>query len=122
MSLHLNSDQDKASILNNTFTNSFNRSIPGIGHGDLPDVALVDCPTEFLCTEDEVYELLSNLDITKANGPDISARMLKETALSITPIVTHLFNVSIPYSKIRRPLRPQKLSINFIAFSTEQTP
>jgi len=60
----VSSDQDKANILKNTFTNSFNHSIPGIGHGDLPDVALVDCPTEFLCTEDEVYELFSNLDIT----------------------------------------------------------
>ena len=50
-------------------------------------------PLKSLCTEDEVYELLSNLDITKANGPDdISARMLKETALSITPIVTHLIS------------------------------
>jgi len=95
------SDQHKANILNNTFTNSFNHSIPGIGHGDLPDVALVDCSTEFLCTKDEVYELLSNLGITKANGPDdISARMLKETALSITPIVTHLFNISITPWKV----------------------
>ena len=49
----------------------------------------------------EVYELLSNLDITKANGPDdISARMLKETALSITPIVTHLFNISITLGEL----------------------
>ena len=95
------SDQQKANILNNTFTNSFNHSIPGIGHGDLPDVALVDCPTEFLCTEDEVYELLFNLDITKANGPDdISTKMLKETALSITPIVTHLFNISITLGEL----------------------
>ena len=95
------SDQDKANILDNTFTNSFNHSIPGIGHGDLPDVALVDCPTEFLSTEDEVYELWSNLNITKANGPDdISARMLKETALSITPIVTHLFNISITHGEL----------------------
>ena len=46
-------------------------------------------------------DLMSNLDITKANGPDdISARMLKETALSITPIVTHLFNISITLGEL----------------------
>jgi len=48
-------------------------------------------------------DLMSNLDITKANGPDdISARMLKETALSITstPVVTHLFNISITLGEL----------------------
>ena len=48
-------------------------------------------------------DLMSNLDITKANGPDdISARMLKETALSITstPIMTHLFNISITLGEL----------------------
>jgi len=39
---------------------------------------------------------MTTLDTTKANGhDDISAKMLKETALSITPVVTELFNLSI---------------------------
>ena len=48
------------------------------------------CSPDLLC---EVAELLSSLDTTKASGPDnISARMLKETARSIAPSVTNLFN------------------------------
>ena len=40
--------------------------------------------------------LLSNLDTTKSTGPDdISALMLKNTALAIAPLVTHLCNILI---------------------------
>ena len=36
--------------------------------------------------EGEVHEMIMSLDTSKANGPDgISAKMLKGTALSITP-------------------------------------
>ena len=49
-----------------------------------------------MCNEEEVYQLLSSLDVTKANGPDgISARTLKHTATSITPSITKLFNLSL---------------------------
>ena len=75
---------------------NFNHSLPGLTLSDLPLTSPDSCPTDFLCTEEEVYSLLSTLDTTKANGHDhISARMLKETALSITPAVTELFNISI---------------------------
>ena len=41
-------------------------------------------------------EVLTSIDTTIANGQDnISAIMLKKTALSITPAVTKLFNVSL---------------------------
>ncbi len=54
---------------------------------------LTQIPLNNRCTEDEVFNLLSNLDTTKANGPDgISAKMLKATAETITPM---LFNLSI---------------------------
>ena len=50
-----------------------------------------NCPEDFLCTEEEVYEMLLSLDTSKANGPDgISAKMLKCTALSITPSLTQV--------------------------------
>jgi len=75
--------------------------VSGLHLSDLPDVASADCPIKFLCTEDEAYKLLSNLDITKANGPnDNSARILKETALSNTPIATHMFNISITLGEL----------------------
>ena len=28
-----------------------------------------DCPTELLCTEDDILELLVSLDVTKPSGP-----------------------------------------------------
>ena len=50
-------------------------------------------PEDILCTEDEVFHLLSSVDPTKAAGPDrLSARMLKHTATSITSAITALFN------------------------------
>ena len=48
-----------------------------------------------------MYDLLSTLDVTKANGhDDISATMLKKTAMSITPVITELFNTSIRLGEI----------------------
>ena len=89
------SNVDKANLLNATFVSNFNYSLPGLTGQFLSD-APHSCPTDLLCTEDEVYNMLSTLDTTKANGhDDISARMLKETATSVTPYVTKLFNTSI---------------------------
>lgn len=54
------------------------------------------CPDDFLCSEDYVFHLIHSLNVDKSSGPDgISVRMLKYTALSITPSVTRLFNLSI---------------------------
>ena len=59
---------------------------------------LEEFPDELLCSEEEVLQLLSRLDIhvSKANGPDnISACMLKATASTIAPSVALLFNQSL---------------------------
>ena len=96
-----NSGLDKANLLNITFTNHYNRSVPELSISDLPKVVPTDCPDDIFCSEDEVYELLCTLDTTKSSGDDdISARMLKETALSITPAVTQLFNISLKLGAI----------------------
>ena len=51
---------------------------------------------DILCTPDEVEHLLLGLELSKANGPDlVSAYMLKNTAASIAPSVTNLFNLSL---------------------------
>ena len=69
---------------------------PPLSFSDLDDLNI---PNErdiddIQCTVDEVQHLLKSLDISKSNGPDgISARMLKETASSIAPSVTRLFNL-----------------------------
>jgi len=76
---------EKANLLNASLVKNFNHSLPVLTLSDLPHTSPNSCPTNFLCTEEEVYSLLSTLDTTKANGhDDISARMLKETALSGT--------------------------------------
>ena len=83
-------------MLNNYFKKCFNNSLPPLSFSDLDDLNI---PNErdiddILCTVDEVQHLLKSLDISKSNGPDgISARMLKETASSIAPSVTRLFNL-----------------------------
>ena len=95
------SNLDKANLLNSTFMKNFNYSVPGLQTDDSLNIVPHTCPSDLLCTEDEVYDLLSTLDVTKANGhDDISATMLKKTAMSITPVITELFNTSIRLGEI----------------------
>ena len=62
----------------------------------LPPPDPFECPDYLLCTEDQVYNLILSLDVSKATGADnISARMLKGTVSSITPSLTKMFNLSI---------------------------
>ncbi len=80
--------------LNKQFYQIFNHSLPPLDPDSFKQPKR-DLPENLRCTEDEV---LSNLDTTKANGPDeISAKMLKATAETITctPSITMLFNLSI---------------------------
>ena len=84
-------------MLNSFFVTCFNSSQSPLTQADSnslnPDCA---CPEGILCTEEQVFDLLHTLDVSKANGPDgISARMLKSTARSIAPSVTKLFNLSL---------------------------
>ena len=45
--------------------------------------------------------MLFALDTSKASGPDgISGKMLKETAISIAPVLTELFNMSLTCGRI----------------------
>ena len=60
-----------------------------IQHSDIPEVNPEDPYGSIQCSEDEVYNLLCSLDTSKSNGDDdISAVMLRNTALSITEAVT----------------------------------
>ena len=90
-------------MVNDYFSTCFNTMVPPLeDQASMPDcISILDldpdkCPPDLLCTEEEVHELLVNLDVTKANGPDgISAKMLTKTASSIYPVLTNLFNQSI---------------------------
>ena len=55
-----------------------------------------NCPVDLLCTEEEVFDLICSIDPTKSSGPDqISAKMLRATATSITPAVNHVTIVAV---------------------------
>ena len=91
-------NSEKADLLNASFINV---AIPELSMEDIPETPCDVCPDELLCTEEEVYNILRTLDVSKSNGhDDISARMLKETALSMTSIVTQLFNISIKLGEL----------------------
>ena len=42
-----------------------NHSVPELTTSDIPNVPADDCPDNLLCTEEEVYMLLSSLDCTQ---------------------------------------------------------
>ena len=92
-----NNDKDKTSMLNNFFSQCFNKELPPLtSHDCLGFTTPDECPERVLCSEEEVAQLLQSIDVSKSNGPDkISGRMLKATALSIAPSITKLFNLSI---------------------------
>ena len=48
--------------------------------------------------------------ISKHGHDDISAKMLKETALSITPAVTELFNISIRLGELSDEWKVSRVS------------
>ena len=92
--LIVNSDLDKANMLNSFFSSCFNSLHSPIGNrtslGVNSDLMDIDCTVE------EVIHLLSNLQVGKASGPDgVSSRMLRSTASSIAPSITRLFNFSL---------------------------
>lgn len=84
-----------------------------------------------MCNEEEVEELLSSVDVSKASGPDdISAKNAKEHS-TLHHFKYHQIVQSVPYSredsfslegvhsgtytKIGQPQHPHKLSTYFIA-------
>ena len=87
--------KEKATLLNHFFHGCFNKTLPPL----VPQPSLLSpdgCPAVLLCSEEEVFDLISSLDTSKSTGPDgISARMLKSVATSITPSLTRLFNLSL---------------------------
>ena len=94
------SNMEKAELLNRTLAQHFNSKQPPLGPADIPMVNPDDLHVNILCSEEEVYELLCSLDTTKASGSDISAHMLKKTALSITEAITTLFNIFITLGEL----------------------
>ena len=90
-------DREKADMLNNYFAKCWNLSQPPLSETSSDDIVSTDDDNDLLfCSTEETESFLLTLDTSKATGPDnISAHMLKETATSIAPSLTKLFNLSI---------------------------
>ena len=88
-------DKEKSNMLNSYFSKCWDHSEPPLAdplEGNYEET----CPDHLFCTTQEIVQLIKELDVSKANGPDgISARMLKATTESIAPFLTNLFNLSI---------------------------
>ena len=93
----------KATTLNNFFYTCFNKEQPPLSNSQ-PEFMYTmlcpsNCPTELLCTEESVQEMLMQLDTSKSTGSDgISPKMLKCTSIvsfSIAWLLCNLFNLSI---------------------------
>jgi hypothetical protein len=97
--------RDKAQILNNQFYSAF-----GNGSAYTKEEFAQKCGMDYrdgealediLVHEEGVKRLLRNLDPSKAPGPDgISARVLKELADEIAPILTLIFRVSLETGQV----------------------
>ncbi|XP_072028466.1 uncharacterized protein [Amphiura filiformis] len=88
------SAKEKAETLNKQFCSVFTRedlsSIPNLGVSAVPDMPNITITTF------GVEKLLKNLKINKASGPDnIPARILKECASSVAPILQKIYQKSI---------------------------
>ena len=89
----------KANILNRQFTSVFSTD-DGSRLPDLPDVHHPVMEDITVC-QNGVIKLLRNLKAFTASGPDdIPTKLLKETAVEISPAVTLLFQASIQQSRV----------------------
>jgi hypothetical protein len=91
------SAEDKAKVLNDTFSSIFTQedtsNMPVMNGTPAPPMA------DLQITRNGVLKLLQNLKPHKAGGPDkIAARVLKESATSISTVVTFIYQQSLDTS------------------------
>ena len=83
-------------MINQFFCNCFNLSVPPLSTASGDSCSSEDCPFYLLCSNIEVAKLLLQIPSNTSTGPNsISARMLRETAYSISSPLTSIFNPSI---------------------------
>lgn len=84
----------KANLFNKHFFNQFNSKKLPVPN-DLPSF-INDNLSSIILTEFQVYNVLCNLDVNKAYGSDgLATAIYKHCAISITPSLTMLFNLSL---------------------------
>ena len=101
----MTSKVEKAIYVNDVFSQNFNSAVSHLTEA-ASEAFVVNSssvpPESIFCIEEEVLGLLLAIDTNKASGPDgISGKMLRNTAFSICPILTKIFNLSIKTGKVR---------------------
>ena len=86
--------QEKAELINQQFTSVFTHentsTLPDLGASAFNTIVVDDIYA------DGVAKLLADLQGHKAHGPDgIPARLLKETAYNMAPLLTHIYKASL---------------------------
>ena len=92
----MDGNTDIANAFNKYFASIFTKDEDGSFEQDdlsQDDVRIID---DVILSEEEIVAVINNLDSKKAHGPDgIPVRLLKETAMQITPSLRALFNKSL---------------------------
>ena len=94
---------NKANLLNQFFKSCFTCSTLPLCADISQPLASRSGPllSNISCSQEEVLDLLSTYKLKTAAGPDsVSSRMLQETARSISPSLTELFNLSLKKAKV----------------------
>ena len=102
--LLINDSKQKAEVLNTQYHSVFTLEDDTPISASLKD----NYPSmpEINVTNNGVEKLLKNIDASKATGPDeISARILKEFAPELSPLLTNIFNKSIQEGKVPKDWR-----------------
>jgi hypothetical protein len=91
--------QENAEILNNYFQSVYTKedinNIPDMDGNPTPDISQIEISV------DGVRKLLEDLQPNKASGPDqIPAKILKECATELAPILTSIFTQSLNTGKL----------------------
>ena len=113
--------KDKANILNNQFCSVFNKdedttTIPDLGT-PFPSINRIEV------TANGVIKLLKKINPHKATGPDnIPARLLKELADSLGPMLTILYQASLDSGTLPEIWKSATISAIFTRRGTEINP
>ena len=93
----------KAELFNKYFCSVFHPTTFGLNNSEyITSSSIADMEiSQFEMSVDEIMDHLSELDTTKACGPDkIPARLLKECSVQIAPSLCSLFNHSLNMGQI----------------------
>ena len=83
----------KANLINDFFSQCFNSSVPPLSLSDIFPHSPTDCPSDLLCTPENIIQLISQLPCHTSTGHDgISSKMFKATDYSISVPLCKLFN------------------------------